>query len=124
PGVGYLLSPALSRGERRLRKVLFPNGGDFKSPTFVRARYEKQEETSPDLFVRNDKGHPLVIWARCSHASCSVDWQESDKTFVCPCHGGKFDAAGKNTAGPPPRPLERLTASVVNGALFIEEPEA
>src|ERR1041384_6772780 len=124
PGLGYLLAPVLSKNSRRKRRVVFPNGGDAKSGSFVRARYDHQEETSPDLYIRSEGVQPLVLWARCPHASCSVEWKDGEGAFVCPCHQGKFDKMGKNIAGPPPRPLDRLKASFVKGEMYIEEPEA
>jgi Rieske Fe-S protein len=39
--------------------------------------------------------------------------------FRCPCHEGWFDiATGNNVAGPPPRPLARVSLSVENGEIW------
>lgn len=47
--------------------------------------------------------------ARCTHAGCPVTVQApTDKEFSCPCHGGRFDADGNVTAGPPPKPLSPI----------------
>ena len=35
---------------------------------------------------------------------------------MCPCHGGAYDSRGHVTAGPPPRPLDRLDIKLVNTA--------
>jgi Rieske Fe-S protein len=45
----------------------------------------------------------------CTHAGCIVHWNEAERTWDCPCHGGRFTAHGKRFAGPPPRdlPIER-----------------
>ena len=124
PGIGFVLAPALRlRGTAR-RKAFFRRPDDAASTSFVAVRYEGQEETAPGLFVRMANGLPEVLSARCTHASCTVDWRPSEGRFICPCHGGVYDASGKNISGPPPRPLDRLSATVADGQLFVEVPEA
>jgi nitrite reductase/ring-hydroxylating ferredoxin subunit len=41
----------------------------------------------------------------CSHAGCIVHWNEAERTWDCPCHGGRFTAEGRRFAGPPPKDL-------------------
>lgn len=41
----------------------------------------------------------------CTHLGCIPAWIADKKQFKCACHGGEFDATGKNTFGPPPKPL-------------------
>src|SRR5205085_10384650 len=72
PGIGYMLAPAIARGQRKRRRVVFKKPTDAASRTYAEARWERQEETSPGLFVRKDGDHYIVIWARCPHASCAV----------------------------------------------------
>ena len=60
----------------------------------------------------------------CPHAACGVRWEEDKKAFFCPCHNGFFDADGKVTGGPPPRPLDEFKHKVEGGKLFIEVKEA
>ena len=124
PGIALLLAPVFSGSKGKKRKLVFPKPDNAKSTTFVPVRFEKQEETAPGLYFRMDGGKPMVLWARCPHAGCAVEWHGTDNQFVCPCHQGRFDASGKNISGPPPRPLERLTATIAGNDIFIEEPEA
>ena len=44
--------------------------------------------------------------ATCTHLGCQVRWDAGSKKFLCPCHGGEYDASGRVIAGPPPRPLD------------------
>jgi cytochrome b6-f complex iron-sulfur subunit len=37
----------------------------------------------------------------CPHLGCRVYWDGARNKFICPCHDGHFDAAGKPIAGPP-----------------------
>lgn len=124
PGIGLLLAPVFSAASRVKRRVVFKTPTDRNSESFVAARYEGQEETAPGIFVRNEGGKPVALSARCTHASCAVSWSAGDRQFVCPCHGGRYDAEGRVVTGPPPKPLERLTTSIEGGDVFIEEPEA
>lgn len=63
----------------------------------------------PMLLGRRD-GEVTAFDARCTHMGCPVGYDAATGGFACPCHGGKFDATGKVTAGPPPRPLVQLRA--------------
>src|SRR5215207_8320345 len=49
-----------------------------------------------------------LLSATCTHASCRVAWQPTDRTFLCPCHHGTYDIQGEVLSGPPPRGLEEL----------------
>ena len=42
----------------------------------------------------------------CTHMGCHVSWNTAEKSWDCPCHGGRFDALGQVLNGPPLRPLE------------------
>jgi Rieske Fe-S protein len=37
-----------------------------------------------------------------------VQWNQSETTWDCPCHGSRFDAYGKVINGPANRDLEAL----------------
>jgi Rieske Fe-S protein len=50
--------------------------------------------------------------ATCTHLGCQVRWEADAKRFLCPCHGGVYDASGRVVDGPPPRPLDTLEARI------------
>ena len=74
------------------------------------------------LFIaRNAKGL-LALSARCTHLGCMVVWNRDHQMFLCPCHGGKYDAEGRNVEGPPPRPLDLYALRIdENGFLVVDE---
>lgn len=55
----------------------------------------------------------------CTHTGCPVNWVDDADLFLCPCHGGIFDANGNVTAGPPPRPLDRARIRVRDGRVEV-----
>lgn len=73
------------------------------------------------FIVRDDKGF-LSLSARCTHLGCMVVWNRDHRMFLCPCHGGKYDAVGRNVEGPPPRPLDLLALRIDdNGLLVVDQ---
>ena len=57
----------------------------------------------------------------CTHLACTVQWQEGQKEFYCPCHDGRFDQFGEVIAGPPPVPLEQIPVSVQGEQVIVGE---
>jgi cytochrome b6-f complex iron-sulfur subunit len=55
----------------------------------------------------------------CTHAGCSVSFNSSGKTFVCPCHGGVYNINGKVVSGPPPSPLAQYQVTVSGSTLSV-----
>ena len=45
--------------------------------------------------------------ATCTHLDCTVQYRPDMNILWCACHNGKYDLAGRNIAGPPPRPLDK-----------------
>ncbi len=51
-------------------------------------------------------GHKyMIVVGLCTHLGCIPDYFPEKNKFICPCHGGQFDAAGEVLKAPPPSPL-------------------
>jgi glycine/D-amino acid oxidase-like deaminating enzyme/nitrite reductase/ring-hydroxylating ferredoxin subunit len=57
---------------------------------------------------RDPTGHLEVISPVCSHMQCIVHWNAAERTWDCPCHGGRYDARGKLIYGPPKADLNPI----------------
>ncbi len=86
---------------------------DFKVGEVVPFRRERA------FIVKLDGGF-LAMSSVCTHLHCIVNWNNTLKTFECPCHGGKFNEEGVVTGGPPPRPLDLYKIEVVAGKLVVD----
>jgi Rieske Fe-S protein len=58
----------------------------------------------------------------CTHFGCRVRWSEEVSRYLCACHGGEFDAAGRPVAGPPLRPLQSLPVERDGDTILVGEP--
>lgn len=75
-------------------------------------------EHDPCLLIRMSESQFVAYSQKCTHLSCTVVPGENN-TLHCPCHQGVFDrTTGRPLAGPPRRPLPRITLQVRNGAIY------
>jgi Rieske Fe-S protein len=49
---------------------------------------------------RDEHGTVHKRSAVCTHLYCIVDWNKTEKTWDCPCHGSRFDPYGNVVNGP------------------------
>lgn len=59
---------------------------------------------------RDEQGEVHAVSAVCTHLGCIVSWNSAEKSWDCPCHGGRFSCDGKVLHGPPIADLESIEA--------------
>ena len=71
------------------------------------------------ILLRSPSGSLLAYSQKCTHLSCAVIPKPEEGIILCPCHEGYFDLeTGRNMAGPPPRPLPRITLDVRGNDIY------
>lgn len=64
----------------------------------------------PCLLIRPATDRFVAYSQKCTHLSCPVVYKAADQRLHCPCHEGHFAVDdGRVLAGPPKRPLPRIT---------------
>ena len=58
---------------------------------------------------RDDGGVLHERSAVCTHLKCIVDWNSTEKSWDCPCHGSRFDPYGEVLNGPAISPLGEVS---------------
>ncbi|HUE14100.1 MAG TPA: ubiquinol-cytochrome c reductase iron-sulfur subunit [Planctomycetaceae bacterium] len=132
PAMGYFLAPLRSRlGKSQAGQEFQPIGpldslsvGQWKLVSFDVVNQDGWEKARSrrSVWVRRNAGanaDATVLSPICTHLGCPISWQTDRSSFVCPCHGGVFDANGKNVAGPPPRPMDPIESRVEAGQLLV-----
>ncbi|MGZ3704502.1 MAG: FAD-dependent oxidoreductase [Bdellovibrionota bacterium] len=65
---------------------------------------------------KDNRGCPHFFSAVCPHMNGIVRWNESEKTWDCPCHGSRFDRMGRLLNGPASTGLRAIEgASIAEG---------
>ena len=76
------------------------------------------------VYVTRRDGAFVAFDARCTHMGCPVKPDVETGGFACPCHGGRFDAQGTPTAGPPQKPLRSLPVLAQGDELLVGDSSA
>jgi nucleotide-binding universal stress UspA family protein/nitrite reductase/ring-hydroxylating ferredoxin subunit len=53
----------------------------------------------------DEEGAVTVLSPRCTHMGCTVGWNDTERTWDCPCHGSRYAWDGSVVQGPAERPL-------------------
>lgn len=70
--------------------------------------------SDPVIVIRIDESEFRAFSATCTHLDCIVEYQKGQSRIWCNCHNGHYDLAGRNIAGPPPRPLTPFKVDLVS----------
>ncbi len=57
---------------------------------------------------KDEQGNIHERSAVCTHLYCIVDWNSTERTWDCPCHGSRFDPYGAVVNGPAIAPLSQV----------------
>ncbi|MDQ7948749.1 MAG: Rieske 2Fe-2S domain-containing protein, partial [Pedobacter sp.] len=92
----------------------------FIADRFAAEEIESLGEIKPDegklidfkdqkLAVYKDvNGKVTALNPVCTHAKCIVNFNSEEKSWDCPCHGGRFDVYGHVLTGPPRHDLQQI----------------
>ncbi len=76
-------------------------------------------ETEPCLLLRTGEDTLLAYSQKCTHLACAVVPDKEPGRLLCPCHHGFFEtSSGRPLAGPPRRPLPKITLEVRGDAVY------
>jgi nitrite reductase/ring-hydroxylating ferredoxin subunit len=112
--ITVVMSKLLHRGSKAERYIglvseLDRNGSMlFRYPT----------EQDPCIAIRTLEGKIVAYSQVCTHLSCAVVYDRSEGSLFCPCHHGLFNLQGQPVAGPPTRPLPRITVEQRGDQLY------
>ena len=117
-GQVYLVAQsAVRQAETPAEPMKIARADEVKVGDVVQFEYPHPGE--PCLLARLDDGKLVAFGQKCTHLACAVTPDLPAGKFVCPCHKGYFDAeTGRPLAGPPRRPLERITLEVRDGVIY------
>src|SRR5688572_8068385 len=132
PAIGFALGPVFEEADFPWEPVGAPS--NFKADSYTPVTFTltgtgnvgEAGKTLAYVRMRNDEidgsSYPdefIAISTRCAHLGCPVRWVNAAQRFVCPCHGGVYNALGEVEGGPPVRPLDRFATRVQNGQVEI-----
>jgi nitrite reductase/ring-hydroxylating ferredoxin subunit len=87
--------------------------------------FEFPAGSPPRLLVRTGAASFVAYDQQCTHLLCPVVPVFDQNRLHCPCHNGWFDlGTGQPVAGPPRRPLPRVTLDVRGGIVYATGVEA
>lgn len=66
-----------------------------------------QDGLSKYAVYRDEKGNYTAMSPVCTHMGCIVHWNDAEKTWDCPCHGGQFSCMGEPLRAPVTKKLKR-----------------
>jgi Rieske Fe-S protein len=70
------------------------------------------------LIARTGANTFLAVDAVCTHEGCTVNGADGN-TYVCPCHGSRYNRSGQVMAGPARASLRQFPTTFTDGIVTI-----
>jgi len=85
----------------------------------ARFSFERDANHWDFLLLRTGERAFTALSAVCTHQGCLVVMMTTQRVFVCPCHGSRYDRTGAVVRGPAVEPLRSVPAHFADGALTV-----
>ena len=82
-----VLTDQICGRENKYGELFRPNRSAMKPQLFLNSVHSAAGLMTPKI-------------PRCRHLGCALNWNEEEKTWECPCHGSRYDEAGRCIEGP------------------------
>jgi ubiquinol-cytochrome c reductase iron-sulfur subunit len=86
-------------------------------PVFILKKTAQMDKSDRDLIIGTDRF--TIAIGLCTHLGCIPAWKKD--VWKCACHGGEFNASGKQTFGPPPKPMDLPPFSLKGTKMVLGE---
>jgi glycine/D-amino acid oxidase-like deaminating enzyme/nitrite reductase/ring-hydroxylating ferredoxin subunit len=93
----YMVKDHLTAAERQSPDAVRPGEGKIL-----------RLENGRAAVSRDERGQLHSVSPICTHMGCIVHWNDTEKSWDCPCHGSRFSPAGEVLAGPAETPLAKV----------------
>jgi Rieske Fe-S protein len=123
---GAALAPSFSARRRTWQRAAALTDLSDGQPTPVTLRLIRQDgyrqvvDRRVVYVQRDGEGSVRVLDSTCTHLGCRTRYDAESRHFLCPCHGGVYDADGQVLDGPPPAPLRRLDARIDGDHVVVQ----
>ena len=124
PAIRFVVSPLGRKSKEAWIDILSESElkvGETKEVGFVMKVYDGYQTVDRKYTVYLHKSeHGLKCFdPACTHLGCKIKFQDDQRRYFCPCHGGIFSENGAVVSGPPPTGLIEHPVKVANGRILV-----
>lgn len=69
---------------------------------------------------RLEDGGLLAISTKCTHLGCTVQFNNNEDRFICPCHASSFSRYGEVLSPPATRALDIYPLSIIDNKVMVD----
>jgi len=113
--LGFLFSGKNDNEESRSKQIFEAGNVNSFQPNTVTAF-----RGGRFYLARLADGGFIALSIRCTHLGCSINWEDSKKRFLCPCHSSSFSIDGDVLNPPAPSALDYFPIKIESGIIKVD----